>query len=325
LLGHHLLSAFCKQASVRKVICIAVRRLSERLASGELPSPADTHNRVEYHEGDLALPRFGLPASEEARIFDEVDAVVHNGADTSHMKHYSAVRGVNVESTKQLVRLCVPRRVPLHYVSSAGMALASGLDPFPSVAAARSADILSRDWARGYICSKWVCERLLENANAEYGLPVWIQRPSTIIREGEDAVTERAGFDWVNTLMEYSHKIGGVPRIENNTGAFDLVRVQTCCDDIVSGVMTNKPRLSNGMTYQNNVGDVVIPMAQLKDIALRAGHSEPYAMMSWEEWTSKAIAAGLHPAVAALVEIVDRPGGPAYPSLSREIDEATYV
>ena len=68
------------------------------------------------------------------------------------------------------------------------------------------------------------------------------QRPSTIVREGDDATTAAADFDWVNTLLHYSHHIQAVPRIEYNKGTFDLVYVQTCCDDIVGALLRNEPK-----------------------------------------------------------------------------------
>ena len=312
LLGHHLLNALLAQSSIRKVICIAVRRLAERVGSGQLPPSSD---RIEYYEGDLAVPHFGLTEEHQAAIFNEVDAVIHNGADTSHLKYYAASRAANVESTRQLIRLCLQRMIPLHYVSSAGMALFAGRDPFPSISGTTTGKKPSPDGKHGYMCSKWVCESLLERVNAKDGLSVWIQRPSTIVREGDDAITAAADFDWVNTLLHYSHRIQAVPRIENNKGTFDLVYVQTCCDDIVGELLRNEPKLPNGMTYINNVGDLVIPMARMAEIAKHKGKKDLYQVLPWEEWMRKAIAAGLHPAVAALVETFDEPGAPSYPGL----------
>lgn len=316
LLGHHLLQKMLEQSSIRRIVVIAVRRLSQRLASGVLPQPDD--GRIEYHEGDLTHPSFGLTETEQGRIFNEVDAVVHNGADTSHMKYYAALRDSNVESTKRLVALCVPRKVPLHYVSSAGMALASDQDPFPSVAANGTSDVLTKDGSYGYACSKWVCERLLERSNALYGLPIWIQRPSSIIRAGADAETDGAGLDWVNTLLAYVHKIRAAPAIVNNKGSFDLVHAESCCADIVPDVFSNQPVLSNGMTYRNLVGDVVIPMARLNEIALKRGNTKPYPTLEWTEWLERATAAGLPSAVAALLqETCDDPNMRSWPRLLR--------
>jgi len=264
-----------------KIICIAIRRLPERLESSEFPLAES--GRIEYYPGDLALPRFGLTGAQQSDIFNQVDVVIHNGADTSHMKPYIALRDTNVESTRCLIQLCVERHIPLHYISSAGIAILSKLRPFPSVRVSGHIKDLSADGSMGYACSKWVCERMLEGTNTHYGLPIWIHRPSTIIRQGHDAETQRASFDWVNIFLEYSHKIQAVPQIVNNQGALDLVHVQTCCNDIIAEVKSNKPRLASGMTYQNNVGDVVIPIGGLSEIALEKGHLKPYQILPWEE------------------------------------------
>jgi thioester reductase-like protein len=157
----------------------------------------------------------------------------------------------------------------------------------------------------GYACSKWVYERMPEDTNDHYGLPIWIRRPSTIIRQGHDAASQRARFGWVNKFLEYSHKIQAVPQIVNKQGALDLVHVQTCCEDIIADFKSDKPRLASGMTYQHNVAYVVIPMKCPSEIAWVKRHQNPYQILPWEEWTEKAIAAGLHPAVAGLIGGVD--------------------
>jgi nucleoside-diphosphate-sugar epimerase len=311
LLGHHLLNALAAQPSIEKIICIAVRQLSARLANGELPPPSD---RIIYYEGDLGAPRLGLSEQDETAIFDAADAVIHNGSDTSHLKYYSAVRDTNVGSTRQLIRLCVRRSIPLHYISSAGVALFAGLDAFPEISCTAPGNALPPpDGAHGYMCGKWVCERMLERVHAATGLPIHIQRPSTIVREGKDAEGDKAGMDWVNALLYYVHEIGAVPRVDHNKGSFDLVYVRSVCEDVLRGLMRGKE--GGGITYVNNVGDVVIPMHRMAEVARQKGREEPYEVVPMEEWMRRAIAAGLHPAVAALIETFDEPGAASYPRL----------
>ena len=315
LLGHHLLDSLLEQPSIRKIICVAVRQLAERLETKQLRPPTD---RVVYHEGDLRKPHFGLSEKAMRVIFAEIDAVIHNGSDTSHLKYYTAVREANVISTYQLVSLCLPRMIPLHYISSAGVALFAGTDAFPEISATTSGKYPPSDGAHGYMCGKWASERLLERANAKYGLKVWMQRPSTIIRQGDDATTAKAELDWVNALFHYAHRIRAVPKVQHNKGAFDLVNVQSVCDDVVREVLNNQPKLAHGVTYINNVGDVVIPMDRLADIGKQGGKDRAYEVLQMEEWAKKAIKAGLHPAVAALIETFDEPGSAAYPALLKE-------
>ena len=170
------------------------------------------------------------------------------------------------------------------------------------------------------MCGKWASERLLERTNEKYGLKVWMHRPSTIVREDDDATTEKAEFDWVNTLLHYSHRIRAVPRVRHTKGAFDLVYVQTVCDEIVEELLNNKPKLESGLTYRNNVGDVVLPMDGLSDIELQKDVKEPYQVLPMKEWVQKAMTSGLHPAVAALIETFDEPNSASYPTLLKTRD-----
>jgi thioester reductase-like protein len=311
LLGHHLLSTLVSEHSIRKIICLAVRNLPSRISSGEIPPPSD---RIEYHDGDLTAPYLGLSPSTWISVFAEADAVIHNGSDTSHLKYYSALRLANVESTKQLVSTCLQRQIPFHYVSSAGVALFAEREAFPPISCTATGKTPPADGSHGYMCGKWVCEKMLERVYDQYRLPIVIQRPSTIIRSGDDATVERAGFDWVNSLLHFAHKTQKVPRVDHNAGAFDLVSVDTCCSDVLRELMHDS---KEGIVYVNNVGDVVIPMASMADIGIeKVGRT--YDVLAMEDWTKTVVEAGMHPAVAALIETFDEPGVEKYPTLLRE-------
>lgn len=130
LLGHHLLEQLLACASTRKVICIAVRNPAKYLESQTIPPASD---RVVYCKGDLSQPRFGLSETEATAIFDQVHAIIHNVADTSHLSYYRNLEAANVESTRQLLRYAVPRGITIHYISSAGVALFSNMNTFPEV------------------------------------------------------------------------------------------------------------------------------------------------------------------------------------------------
>ncbi|KZM21157.1 transferase [Ascochyta rabiei] len=287
LLGHHLLNTLVAQRSIRKIICLAVRRLSSRIESGEIPAPSE---RVVYYEGDLTSTYFGLDVATWTSVFREADAVIHNGSDTSHLKYYSALKRANVDSTKQLVSTCLQRMIPFHYVSSAGVALFAELEAFPPISCTNTGKTPPADGTHGYMCGKWTCEKMLERVYEKYGLRIVIQRPSTIIRDGEDATVERAGFDWVNSLLHFAHKTQKVPRVDYNAGAFDLVSVETCCEDVVRELP------DQGRGGITKVG-------------------KRYDVLPMEEWTTVVVEAGMHPAVAALIETFDEPGVEKYPAL----------
>ncbi|KAF5844163.1 hypothetical protein GGP41_002268 [Bipolaris sorokiniana] len=296
LLGRHLLNALAMQPSILKIICVAVRHLSDRLKNGQLPPPS---GRIIYYSGDLTEPRFGLDEREWATIFDELDLVIHNGAETSHIKHYSALQGTNVDSTKQLVRSCLSRMVPIHYISTASMSTAVGLD----ISSAKSCTGVGWappvDGALGYLSTKWVCEAMLERVHAMYRLPIVIQRPSAIIREGADTRSEMFQYDLHNQLLHYSHITQKVPRIEHRTYLFDFVSVETCCRDLIRNLRASKSN-REGILYVNSVSDKVLPAAEMGSIGLEK-EGKIYEAVSVEEWVQDAVSAGMHSAMAALV------------------------
>lgn len=306
LLGRHLLNNLLdNQPQVKKVICVAVRDLASRLPH------LRQDDRITYFEGDLREPRLGLSEADAVTIFDQVDAVIHNGADTSHLKFYRDIKGANVLSTRYLARMCLARRTPIHYVSSVGVSLFKpGRTTFPAVSATDASP--PPDGSHGYIASKWTNERFLERVSQQCGLKVWIHRPSTIIREGDDTVGRAAEMDWVNALVDYSHRLKTVPKCTHAKGALDLVYVDSTVSDIVRHVVENAPR--QPVTYAHQVGELVLPLDNMKTLA--GAGKEPYREVSMAQWASKAIAAGLHPAVAAVIETMDTPGT-AYPRMIR--------
>ena len=310
LLGHNLLDYLLEHTTAQKIICIAVRNLSARRKRGEIKQD----DRVTYYEGDLTQPTLGLLPEQAAQIFSEADVVVHNGADTSHLKFYRDLKVANVGSTQTLIRWCLPRKIPFHYISSAGVAVLYNQSTFPPVRVTGSNSMLpAADGTFGYMCSKWVNEKCLERVHESHGLPVTIHRPSTIMRHGDDATNARAELDWVNALLSYSRKVKAVPDIKYNRGSLDLVSMETCCSDILRAIMDDSERARDDVTYVHEVGDLVIPMNDMHKLA-EEDHAE-FDIVPLAEWIEVAVEAGLHPAIGALIEMMDAPGAPDYPRL----------
>ncbi|KAI9697552.1 MAG: Type I Iterative PKS [Bogoriella megaspora] len=354
LLGHHLLNQLIRTTTnTTKIICVAIRQLlSSSQPDGDLPfSNIDKTDRTTFYAGDLSLPHLGLSPSDYTSIFASADAVVHVGADTSHLKPYKSLRDANVGSTAELIRLCLSRKIPLHFISSAGVGLFSNA-PEPELWPVPAPGIppTSAEAAGGYTASKWACERLLERTNAQYGLPVWIHRPSTIVREGADAEGERARLDWMNGLVRYSRELKAVPEVKHVKGALDMVFVQNVCKKILRCMFYEPSGLGategNGVSYIHEVGDVVIPLDLMQDLLGCELSFEGFSRGSLKEnelsqegqegasadngkriecevwpmtdWATKAVALGLHPAVAALIEGMDGPHKPHYPRLMKQ-------
>lgn len=265
LLGRQLLLRLLQDPSVVEIICISVRRLDERLRSKELLET----DRIQYFEGGLEEPRLGLSEKNAVQIFSRVDAVVHNGADTSHLKYYPEIKAANTGSTKELIRLCMARKVPIHYLSTVGVALLGDYKSFPEVSVA--AHYPPVDGSHGYIAAKWASERMLEELQKKHDVNVWIHRPSTIVREGADAENAAAQIDWMNALIAYMRRTRAVPALKNLRGALDFVYVKNATNDILKCVLENKPKSpSGGASYVHQVGVIIVPLDNLKEFVANA-------------------------------------------------------
>ncbi|KAL5333780.1 male sterility protein-domain-containing protein [Aspergillus crustosus] len=295
--------------SVTDVFCIAVRRLDERLQSQELPDDP----RVHYFAGDLEAPLLGLSKDDASQIFSKADVVIHNGADTSHLKFYPEIKAANAGSTKELISLCIARKVPIHYLSTVGVALFGNYKSFPEVSVAEHQPPV--DGSRGYVAAKWVSERLLEEVQKQHGLNVWIHRPSTIVQEDADAENAAAQLDWMNALVGYMRKTKAVPVLKNLRGALDMMYLKNATDSILTAALDSS---NPGVSYSHQVGDIVILLNAMKDFVKQDTGATQVEELPVEEWSARAVAVGLNRGVAALIDSMDDPGQPHYPRMLRE-------
>lgn len=236
-LGRHVLKSVIEHPHVEKIYCLTVRQLQKRLATNWMP----THDRVFYYEDDLRDTRLGLSEQVADRIF-EIDAIIHNGADVSHLKSYFNLRRANLNATKELARLCLPRRVPFHYISTAGVSMFTFWRSFGEETA--SAVQLPTDGTNGYKASKWASERFLERLNERLRLPMWFHCHSDMEREDD----EETQCDLLHALLGYSRKLQAVSLSENLWGWLDLIAVDRVSHDVVQKVIDTGPigALSSG-------------------------------------------------------------------------------
>ncbi|RAH76705.1 hypothetical protein BO86DRAFT_443060 [Aspergillus japonicus CBS 114.51] len=309
-LGQHLLRHLLAQQQpvVDQVICIAVRQLADR---AHLFAGLD-RQRVVCYEGDLAAPRLGLKEDDAQRIFGTADAVIHNGADVFHLKNYHTLKGANVQSTQELVRLCLPRGIPLHYISTAGVAMFTTREVFAEVSAGDAQP--PSDGSDGYTATKWVSELYLEQASQTFQLPVWIHRPSSVVRQeragaaeaidqNQDNLDARPMFDLLQSLLRYSWHLRAVPVSTNLKGSLDLVSVQNVARGVVKAVVAQSID-QRRVAYSHLTGDFDLPIDGLKEY-LEGETGEAFAMLPIREWARRAEGAGLHRTVATVFSQVD--------------------
>ncbi|CAN5616121.1 hypothetical protein BH20ACT10_BH20ACT10_09390 [soil metagenome] len=164
-------------------------------------------DRITPVPGDLGKPLLGLDAEVFEEISGNMDLVFHSAASVNLVYPYSALRGVNVEGTREVLRLCCEGRPkPLHHVST------NGVFPPGAGECLEGADLdpLLDGLGEGYAVSKWVAEKMVWEAS-ERGLPVCVYRPGNISgHSGSGASNPR---DFLTAMLSESVRIAASPEI----------------------------------------------------------------------------------------------------------------
>lgn len=191
-LGIHLLSDLYKRIQ-GQVYCL-IRANSDQEARVVLEKTFKKYNLTDLSKdsrlipviGDLSKPFLGLETNQFNYLAQTIDTIYHVGAFVHHIYDYKKLRSANVLGTIELLKLAMFKKVkPFHYVSSIVAALEKdekGMirEDFP-----QSEDCGDID---GYTQSKWVCEKILSQAN-KYGALVNVYRPCTITGRSKDGVS----------------------------------------------------------------------------------------------------------------------------------------
>ncbi|KAJ5503746.1 Acyl transferase/acyl hydrolase/lysophospholipase [Penicillium fimorum] len=279
-LGKEILRGLIQDEKVSFVYCLAVRKRA--LGLPEL----FTHPKVHLHYGDLGAPQLGLSESDSRSIFSCADIIIHNGADVSFMKTYQTLKLINVASTKELVKLALPRRIPFHFVSSAGVARLAGQESFGELSVSPYPP--PSQPTDGYIAAKWVSEVYLEHVNSQFGLPVWIHRPSSIT--GTDAPE----LDLMGNVMRFAKETQKLPDSSLWSGVFDLISVQSAASQLLEAVDQSgvSEPATKSVTYLYESGETKIGRDEIMPL-MESGSGHQFQVVSLDEWVAAAEQAGM--------------------------------
>jgi hybrid polyketide synthase/nonribosomal peptide synthetase ACE1 len=160
----------------------------------------------------MILPVAVLPKTINGKVDTNasITMIVHNGAAVSFLQPYASLRAANVTSTKELIRLAASRRIPLHYVSTAGVAELTNLLALREVSVA---EYIPPVGASGNTTSKWASEVVLEKASAKFEIPVTIHRPTSVVKAAGKP-DEVPLHDALQNLLRFSREMKAVPRLE---------------------------------------------------------------------------------------------------------------
>ncbi|RDL35876.1 uncharacterized protein BP5553_06488 [Venustampulla echinocandica] len=220
-LGRSILRLLVDDAQVSKIHCVAVRQLDPQ---GERTLPI-TSEKIVVHLGDMTEPLLGLSETKFANLAQEVNIIIHNGAQRSFWEYYQLLRNANVSSTKELVRMAALHKIPIHFISSGGVFnFSQGENNF----SARSATDFHppTDGSNGYVASKWASEKCLENAAEAFGIPVCIYRTIPAVKRSSSPSAIKQEF------LRLSREMKTLPASSGWTGEVDLLPVETVAQGI---------------------------------------------------------------------------------------------
>lgn len=138
--------------------------------------------RVRAVPGDLSLPLLGLDRERFAGLAGAADAIYHNAAMVNFICGYESLRRVNVDSTRDILRMAaLGGGIPVHHVST--MAVFES-PAYAGTEVDEACDVRHCEGMEmGYSQSKWVAEQLVMEAGRR-GLPVSVYRPPLISGDG---------------------------------------------------------------------------------------------------------------------------------------------
>jgi hybrid polyketide synthase/nonribosomal peptide synthetase ACE1 len=301
-LGQELLKQLLDSKTIRRVYCLAIRKPRDNQPS------LFHHSKVTLCHGDLSAPRLGLSVEEAQKIFGEADAVIHSGADVSFMKSYSTLHPTNVGSTKELVRLCLPRRLPFHFISTTAVARISGRLEFGLESVAPWPP--SSNFRNNYVFTKWVCEVYLENVSRQFNLPMLVYRPSTITGEGTSEV------DLMSNVLKYSKLTGTVPTSDTWKGSLDFIDVKEAARMIAKSLAKGMKR-EDQISYIHVSGGTQVPIDGLAEF-MESVEKREFATVPFTEWIEDVAEVGMNPLLVTYLRgIGTRRATLVFPKLER--------
>ncbi|GAB3120216.1 condensation domain-containing protein [Novispirillum itersonii] len=260
----------------------------------------DLLDRVEIIPGRLDLPQLGLDTAAWDDLGDRVDVILHAGARISMTESYAQLRAANVLGTRELLRLCVHKRLkPLHAVGSFAiidhsLADRDGLtvtedSPLPSWAGLEN----------GYRKSRWVADALMQRAIAR-GLPVTIHRMTPISGDSFDGRIDAGEIAW-----RMARAIVETAAVPAGNRPLDLLPV----DQVVEAMLTLARDPQGRPAIHHITGGQPLSWADVAD-ALR-GLGYPVETLPPSVWVERArTVARQHPtgAAAAVLPLVSDDG-----------------
>ncbi|HYU34097.1 MAG TPA: amino acid adenylation domain-containing protein [Thermoanaerobaculia bacterium] len=166
---------------------------------------SEARDRIVAVPGDLTRPRLGLSEEGFSRLAGQIGAIVHCGASVHFTSPFAVSRAANVEGTIEVLRLSAAAGgVPVHAISTVGIFSVPDCEHSETA----SIDDQRHSIVNGYAASKWVAEKLLQEARGR-GVPTSIYRLGRVTGH---SVTGAANLrDFFHRLLAGALRMGTFP------------------------------------------------------------------------------------------------------------------
>ncbi|MFJ2258820.1 amino acid adenylation domain-containing protein [Streptomyces sp. NPDC087844] len=245
--GTYLLAELLRRTTARVHCLVRARtdaQAAERLAAAMRVRGLEAvlaDPRLSVVRGDLAAGALGLGPASWTRLSETVDTIVHCGARVHHVSPYAQLKPANVEGTRALLHLAGEGRPKtFHQLSTLGV-FRSGKGS-RLVTENSPIDGERHPFGRGYAASKWVADRLVEQA----------------FERGAEGGIHRLGRIWAHTST------GAV----NRNDMFS--RLLTSCATL--GCHPSDPALLEGLLPVDTLAAAVVALLRHDGTAGRVHH-----------------------------------------------------
>jgi L-aminoadipate-semialdehyde dehydrogenase len=229
-LGAYLLRDLLSRKAPQVNVVAHVRAVDEKSAYSRVKQTCQAYgvwqdaweSRITYATGNLGDPRLGLSEESWKKLADEVDVVIHNGAQVHWVYPYSNLKPANVQGTIDILSLCAtgkPKQLAFvsstsvldspHYIKLSQDAVANGK---PGVLEEDDLSGSATGLGTGYGQSKWVSEYLVREAGSR-GLRGTIVRPGYVT--GDRTTGNTNTDDFLIRFAKGCVQLGARPKIDN--------------------------------------------------------------------------------------------------------------
>lgn len=290
-LGSEILRALLDDPGVSHIHCIAVGHGDQN----QLNKITGGSSKVTAYIGSLLSPTLGLSTDQIERLQRHMQQIIHAGAQGHCLNNYTSVRSANLLSTQILASWAIPRRVPLHFISSGRVILQSGA--YESNAESMINHPPPTDGSEGFTASKWASEAFLEKFSQASGVPVVIHRACSVI--GNRAPSD----DAMNSVLRFSRLNRTVPVVPNAEGFFDFHDVVDVAHEIVRSQIAG-----DSLCFKHHSSGVRISFDQLAS-RMEIIYGERFEKVNLSDWIRSAKELGMEDLIVSYLEANVARGG----------------